>query len=167
METAYHLVFLDGDALKERWVEVEAAIRWAFKDSEFNHELLTVEWPIRQTRDAVEGLLGPGYKHLVAVNGHGNIIGAIFNVPTRRDEDQVSTNFGWFFVSPEIDRTTRRHILDELMANLFAILSEVGFERIVTGMGTRAGAKVASQRYGFTHEPTKEKYNRWVKELRA
>jgi hypothetical protein len=163
--TDLNIVFVDGLAMQARWEDIEFALRRTFKDAVFNDDGYTVENPIQFTRAGVDGRLGPGLKHLLALDEMGEVLGGFFCVPTQRTEGRASCDIGWLFVVSELDRATQRRMVDSLVQQALQAVKEAGFERIVTNMGTLAGAKSLGQHYGFVHSPTTEKSNHWIKEL--
>lgn len=165
MATDFNIVFVDGLAMQARWEDVEFALRRTFKGAAFNDDGYTVENPVQFTRAGVDGCLGPGLKHLLALGEIGEVLGGFFCVPTLRTEKQTSCDIGWLFVVPELEHAAQRRMVDSLVQQALQAVKEAGFERIVTNMGTLAGAKSFGRHYGFVHSPTTEKSNRWVKEL--
>ncbi|WP_331742820.1 hypothetical protein [Kitasatospora sp. NBC_01300] len=156
---------VDEHFMKARWDDIETTLRRTFRDSSFNDSGYTVDNPVDFTRSAVHGGLGPGIKHLVALDDSGHLMGGFFCIPTERGEGQEATDIGWFFSVPELDRDHRRAMVDAFVERMFQTLREAGFKRIETNMGTPAGAKALGQRYGFVHAPTAEHANRWLREL--
>lgn len=160
------IMLVDEHYMKARWDDIESALRHTFQDSQFNDDGYTVDNPVTFTRSAVDGELGPNVKHLVALDDSGRVTGGLFCVPTeRQDGCRVATDVGWLFVVPEVDRATRRTTVDTLFERMFQVLRDAGFKRIESNMGTSAGAKSLSRRYGFIHSPTTERSNRWLREL--
>ncbi|MGW2629001.1 hypothetical protein ACWC2K_06715 [Streptomyces chattanoogensis] len=159
------IMLVDATFMKKRWDDIESALRRAFEDSQFNDEGYTADNPVEFTRSAVEGRMGPGIKHLVAVDESGKVIGGFFCIHTVRKEGQEATDAGWIFAVPELDRESRREMVDTFFERAFQTLRAAGFKRIESNMGTSAGAKSLSRRYGFVHAPTAERANRWIREL--
>ncbi|MER6046644.1 hypothetical protein ABT168_04095 [Streptomyces sp. NPDC001793] len=156
---------VDEHFMKARWDDIESTLRHTFENSQFNDDGYTVDNPVDFTRSAIEGGLGPSVKHLVALDDSGKMLGGFFCIPTERKEGQEATDLGWFFVVPEVDRDTRREIVDTFLERVFQMLRDAGFKRIESNMGTPAGAKSLGRRYGFVHAPTAEWSNRWLREL--
>lgn len=160
------ILLVDESFMKRRWDDIETALRHSFEHSQFNDDGYTADNPVNFTRNGIEGRLGPGIKHLVALDGKGMVLGGLFCVQTERLEGQeAATDVGWLFALPEIDRDTRRQMVDTFFERLFQTLRDAGFKRIETNLGTLAGSKSLSRRYGFVHAPTSEQTNRWIKEL--
>ncbi|MFE7528362.1 hypothetical protein ACFU7Y_21965 [Kitasatospora sp. NPDC057542] len=156
---------VDESVMRSRWDDVEDALRRAFAGSHFNDEGYTVDNPINYTRSVVEGRLGPGFKHLLALDDAGSVIGGFFCIQTELKGSTTAHDIGWIFAVPEIDRPMRREMIDTFMQRAFATLREAGFRRIESNMGTRAGGASLSRHYGFVHSPVPGNDNRWVKEL--
>lgn len=165
-----HIRLVDSDFLINIWADVEATLRKTYAAADFSDEFSaggveSVNGPLDWTRSGINGALGREFKHLIALGQAGQIFGGIFCVPASRNEGETGCDVGWIFVVPEASPALRRSILDEMMERLDNWLRECGFERIVTDVGTRAGAKSFSRYYGWVYSPLPEESNRWIKEL--
>ncbi|MBO1419940.1 hypothetical protein [Streptomyces sp. FH025] len=158
------ILLVDAAYMASRWDDVVSALNSAFAQSVFNDEGYTADNPVTYTRAGVDGKLGPGVKHLVVLDESDTVIGGWFCIQTVRAADEAECDTGWFFVVPGVDRTTRRQIVEELATKAFQTMRDAGFQRIVSNMGTVPGAK-SMTRYGFVHEPTDTKHNRWTRQL--
>ncbi|MFD9812524.1 hypothetical protein [Streptomyces sp. NPDC059080] len=159
----FEIRLLDGAEMLSRWDEVERMLRKAFDDAQYNDDGYSVENPVSFTRAGVDGALGPGIKHVIAL-GNGGLVGGFFCLPTEPRGDEKSCDVGWVFLTPDLPHPYRRGVLNEIMARGYQAVKNAGFERIVSNMGTAAGS-AALTRYGFVHSPLPSTSNRWVKEL--
>jgi len=106
-----------------------------------------------------------GKSHLRADDEAGAMVGGFFCIPMRRRAPETTCDLGWVFVSPRLPAAARRALLDALMSATHTRLRHLGFEFVVTNMGTLAGARILSQWYGYHHEPIEGMSNRWVRRL--
>ncbi|WP_438489960.1 GNAT family N-acetyltransferase [Streptomyces sp. S186] len=159
----FEVRLLDGAGMRSCWDEVERMLRKAFESAQYNDEGYSIENPVHFTRAGVDGELGPGVKHVVAIE-NGALVGGFFCLPTRPNKGEKSCDVGWVFLAPDLPRAYRRGVLDAIMERGFQTVKDGGFERIVSNMGTMAGSR-ALTRYGFVHSPVPGRQNRWVKEL--
>lgn len=124
------IMLVDASFMKDRWDDIESALRRSFEDSQSNDEGYTADNPVEFTRSAVEGKMGSGVKHLVAVDETGKVIGGFFCIHTVRKEGQEATDAGWIFAVPELDREPRREMVDTFFERAFRTLRTAGFKRI-------------------------------------
>lgn len=160
----FKVVLVDNSELRERWPAVEAAVRDAFATAEFSDPAKTTESVLQYIQRGLDGRLHSALGHVLAITGADKIVGAVFCVPTEREPDEISCDIGYIFTSQEVGGRVRLDMLNRLMSLVFKTLRTCGFERIITDMGTVAGAKAIGRRF-FVHAPTPEKSNRWVREL--
>jgi len=160
----YIVKVVDQDFIKERWSEIESLITSVFKCSNFNDKF-TSERPLWHIQEGLNGSLGTGIKHVIALSSEDIILGAAFCIPTHRNEGETSCDLGWFFVSNTISHVGRIRVTDGIGNKVYEELKKAGFNKIITEMGTEAGAKLMQKRHGYVHEPQGEKTNRWVKIL--
>ncbi|MEA5514140.1 hypothetical protein, partial [Nodularia sp. UHCC 0506] len=147
-----------------RWSEIEALLRYEFKDSDFN-DGFTVERPLWHINEGIKGNLGPGIKHVVAIDPENEIVAAAFCLATCRNNGQSSCDLGWFFASSKLSKIQKIKALDKVFHVAYEIAKNTGFEYLVTNMGTAVGAKYAERRWGCVNQPEGEITNRWVKKL--
>lgn len=164
----YVIKVVGADYIRERWVDVETAIRKAFDGQEWVDEGYDVENAVRWTLDGVEGRLRPtGMKHILALANDGSIVGGFFCVASIRDPGEtVCDDIGYFFVDFNVVGRPRLAIANELYYTMFRILADAGFERLETNISTVVGRKAMARRYGFVHAPTSERQNYWYRDLR-
>jgi hypothetical protein len=157
-------MLVDNNVVRKRWSETEAAVRDAFASAEFSDPKKTTKDVLQYIQGGLDGKLRSALGHVLAISEADKVVGAVFCVPTEREPGETSCDIGYIFTSPQVSRPVRMDMLDRLMNLVFNTLRSCGFERIITDMGTVAGAKVIGRRY-FVHAPTPEKSNRWVREL--
>lgn len=164
-DISLHLV--SPKKLREWHPDLEAAIREAFRDAEFTEKGKDVE-------TVLESSLGRHYfpdaeRHtLLALRRkgreHPEVAGALFHVPVEGPNPSVKgsekTGLGWFFTSPRLDRRARRELADDIMDNAHELLRGLGYKRVETTVGTRAGERFLAGRHGYV-----KRWDRWVKEL--
>ncbi|MFD8477912.1 hypothetical protein [Kitasatospora sp. NPDC059673] len=158
------IVLADAEFMKSRWDDVLSALNSAFADSVFNDAGYTADNPVAFTRAGVDGKLGPGMKHVLALGTREAVVGGWFCIPTARTTDATECDAGWIFVVPGMERAARRQLVDRIVEMGFQTMRDAGFRYVVSNMGTPAGAKSMS-RYGFVHQPIEGKQNRWTKQL--
>ncbi len=158
------IVLVDNNVVRDRWPEIEAVVRDAFATAEFSDPTKTTESVLQYIQRGLDGRLHSALGHVLAISTTDKVIGAVFCVPTEREPDETSCDIGYIFTSPQVGGRVRLDMLNRLMNLVFDTLRSCGFERIITDMGTVAGAKTIGRRF-FVHAPTLEKSNRWVREL--
>jgi hypothetical protein len=117
------------------------------------------------------GIDGPArgrYRHVLAEDPYGGLAGGWFQIAVARGPDESDADPGWFLaspapISPALMSHTRHDVADAVALAAHDLLKEAGFTRVVTNMGTQAGANFLSRRHGYVHEPTCSQQNRWVK----
>jgi hypothetical protein len=148
------------------WDKIEDLLTRSFEGSPFS-DGYGPERPIEHTREGIRGELGFTVMHALAEKtDDGSIIGGVFCLPAGRPEDTYDADIGWMCAAPEIGIIQRSIVLQGLITTVKLALNGAGYRRIVTSMGTPAGAKAVS-RYGFEHSPTDDMPNRWVSSLKA
>ena len=105
-----------------------------------------------------------GIKHVIALDLDNNILGAFFVIPSYQPLGREECDIGWMFTI-ELHRRFRHEVMDAIVNKVHEVIKSAGFKRIVTEMGTEAGARFLSKKHNYIHTPTKTKYNRWTKEL--
>lgn len=160
----FKIVLVDNNVARERWPEIEATVRDAFAAAEFSDPTRTTESVLEYIQRGIDGRLRSVLGHVLAISATDKVVGAVFCVPTGREPGETSCDIGYIFTSPQVGGRVRLDMLNRLMSLVFDTLRSCGFERIITDMGTVAGAKTIGRRY-FVHAPTPEKSNRWVREL--
>jgi hypothetical protein len=153
------LSHFDGDACRNRWNELEAAITDAFHDARFMPGF-DARSPVRHT---LEGLRPP-YVHVVAEIDH-RIAGAVFRVPERCPEGSIEADPGWFFVAPGLAPAVKARIAAALIEECHRVLVGAGFSVVTTNMGTYDGARFLRRRLGYRHAPLPGQDNRWIRPL--
>jgi hypothetical protein len=81
--------------------------------------------------------------------------------PLARDECDI----GWMYTDRGLGARKRLEVLDGIVAVVHDALRINNYRRIVTSMGTLAGQRLISRRYGYLHQPQEDNDNRWVHEL--
>lgn len=157
-------VVVEHDFLKDRWSEIDTLIRREFQESDFN-DGFTVDRPFWHINKGIDGKLGKGIKHVLAIGSDDKIVAAAFCIPSYRSPEQDSCDIGWFLSSSTLSRIQKIKVLDDVFSKVHEVTRHAGFKQIVTNMGTQGGAKYLGKRQKYIHIPEGEKVNRWVKEL--
>ena len=160
----FKVVLVDNRVVRERWPGIEDAVRDAFAPAEFSDPKKTTEDVLQYIRRGLDGRLRSALGHVLAISATEKVVGAVFCVPTEREPGETSCDIGYIFTSLQVGGRVRLDMLNRLMNLVFDTLRSCGFERIVTDMGTVAGAKTIGRRF-FVHAPIPEKSNRWIREL--
>lgn len=158
----YRVEIVDHEFIRERWSEIEEALSRAFSESAFNGRFTRIR-PAEHTWEVIHQPEYEGCGHVVAQDAEGRILGAFFAVPVRMSGSE-ECDLGWMYTD-ELERAVRREVMDVIIQKTHETVRTAGFRRVVTEMGTEAGAKFLSKRHGYIHAPTKEQFNRWIKEL--
>lgn len=116
-------------------------------------------------KEGIDGHDHARHRHVLAEDRDGGLAGGWFRIAVAREPDEPDVDPGWFFASPAPIAHTRRDVADAVALAAHELLKQAGFTRVVTNMGTQAGANFLSRRHGYVHEPTRSQQNRWVKIL--
>jgi hypothetical protein len=159
------LSVLDSAQADRLWPDLSLAVKEAFEGADFCDGF----GPESPLVHSFEGITGPDrgvYRHVVAGDPSGAILGACFRVPVRLpDAENRDADPGWFFTAASLDLAARMRVADALIRRTHELMSSAGFTRVVTNMGTRAGAVFLQRKWGYTHSPSESMANRWVREL--
>ena len=159
----YKIEIVDHQYILKRWQEIEAILYRVFGDSKFNSNFVRT----RPAEHTWKNLIEPyqeGLMHVIALDLDENILGAFFLIPSYQPEGKEDCDLGWMFAI-ELYPKFRHEIISAITEKVHEITKNAGFKRIITEMGTEAGAKFLSKKYGYIHTPTPEQSNRWTKEL--
>ncbi len=162
---AHETALVDNGFLLAHWEEIEAMLASAFADSTFSPGFGAGR-PAEHTWEEIHKPEGRGLRHVVALDEGGRVIGAIFCLRTERPAHETTCDIGWFFTDSTRSALERFRITSALVDRAYDELRKVGYEAVVTEMGTEGGAFILSRRHGFAPAPTAEKANRWIKSLR-
>ncbi|NES83037.1 MAG: hypothetical protein F6K10_17425 [Moorea sp. SIO2B7] len=155
----------------QRWDEIEIAIRRSFESSTFSKELsleMVLDDTLHGYPKPLDGSLRPvvkNVKNIIAFDKNDKIIGGIFSISTSICEDEIQAVIGWFFTLPELSNIHRVRVADALVKRVHQEMYQAGCQRIVTEMGTQAGASYLQKRFGYVHSPKPGKSNRWIFDL--
>ena len=65
----------------------------------------------------------------------------------------------------ELPLRFRHEVMNAIINKVHEVTKSAGFKRIITEMGTEAGAKFLCKKHNYVHTPTENQQNRWTKEL--
>lgn len=159
---AIDFVVLNGAEAQERWPEIRELIKHEFIPSQFN-DGCDVWRPLESTHEAMEERNWPVFRHVIATDEEGKMVGGWFRIPYRRIDDETCSP-GWFLTASALG-SRRSGVADGLVVTAHEVMRSGGFSRIVTNMGTVAGARFLQRRHGYIHQPVQHKNNTWIKIL--
>ncbi|NER25853.1 MAG: hypothetical protein F6J96_35200 [Symploca sp. SIO1C2] len=154
---------VDHQYILQRWQEIEAILSRVFGDSKFNSNFAKTR-PAEHTLKNLTEPYQAGLVHVIALDADENILGAFFVIPASQPEGKEDCDLGWMFTI-ELYPKFRQEIMSAITEKVHEVTKNAGFKRIITEMGTEAGAKFLSKKYGYLHTPTTKQSNRWTKEL--
>jgi hypothetical protein len=99
------------------------------------------------------------------MSDEGDILGASLRIPICRDPATFDADAGWFFIANNLPAPLKVRVADAMADLAHTLMRAAGFTRCVTNMGTKAGARLLSARYGYIFAPDAANNNRWVKIL--
>lgn len=114
---SFSVNLVNNSLMQQRWTDIEAALRKAFADSQYNDAGYDVNNPVEYTRKGVNGELGPNMGHALATKKDNSIIGGIFCIPTT-SADSKEADVGWVFLMPDIALRDRLPVMDALVDTL-------------------------------------------------
>jgi hypothetical protein len=162
----HRIVSMGRGFVEDRWDEISGLLDTAFG-------FLTLpEGPTAERPDprTWEKMRRPGVRdlrHVVAVGGDGDLLGAVFCVPTARPRNATHCELEWFFTHRGLPESERARIADAMVRTVDEELENSGYETVVTGIGTEADEQYLSRRHGYMPAPLAERKNRWIKSLRT
>lgn len=159
-----HLTFTNSQYILDNWVTIEQALIKNFLGSEFIGNF-TYERPAKHTFICINGINQNKYIHLLCFDNNQVLLGALFCIPENNPFNENSCDLGWFYVSNSLTPFIRIRITDGIMNLAHKKLQELGFKEVRTEMGTKAGAKIMSSRFGYKNISNDSKENLWVKSL--
>lgn len=161
--TVIPIRLLSSTELLDRWPSVAPEIHGFFAGAAMNSGWAEGR-PAEHTRSVLTGQDSGKFVHALAIDATDEVRGALFCIPSLRQADE-DADPGWFSTSPKLASEDRRRLADNLWALAHEVMRCAGFSRVVTSMGTEAGARFLATRHGYVHEPTEDEDNRWVREL--
>ncbi len=159
----FKIEVVDSEYVLNRWEEIEKILYRVFGDSNFNDNFVRT----RPAEHTYKNLTKPdqqGLKHIIALDLDNNILGAFFVIPSYKPEGKEDCDLGWMFTIELLPRF-RHEVMNAIIEKVHEVTRNAGFARIITEMGTEAGAKFLCKKHGYIHTPTSDKQNRWTKEL--
>jgi hypothetical protein len=164
MDLQVRIIVTNSSTVRERWPEFEAAIAGAFAVSVFSDDVRPSR-PIKYSHEVVFGPESEELCHAIALDQADQIIGALFRLPVASTSIDRDWEPGFFFTSEKLPSTQRIQIATLIVEAAHQLLKSLGYERVVCGMGTAAGARFLTRRFGYTQSPSERTSNRWVREL--
>jgi len=159
----YRIEVVDHEYVLSRWREIEEILYRVFAESTFNGSFGRTR-PAEHTYKMVTEPYQEGIKHVMALDSNNDILGAFFAIPAYQPPGKEDCDLGWMFTI-ELHRRFRHEVMDAIVNKVHEVTKSAGFKRIITEMGTEAGAKFLSKKYNYIHTPTENQHNRWTKEL--
>ena len=159
----YRVEIVDNQLVLSRWQEIQKILLRVFRDSHFNDDFKCTR-PVEHTWEKIHEPSKLNIKHVMAFDADDEILGAFFVIPTHRPPGKEDCDIGWMFTI-ELHTRFRLQVLDSIVKEVHSTIKTAGFKRIITEMGTEAGASFLTKKYGYIHTPTEQQNNRWIKEL--
>lgn len=159
----YQVEVVDHEFVFNRWQEIEDILYRVFAESAFNDNFTRTR-PAEHTRKMMTGPDREKIKHVMALDLDNEILGAFFAIPVHQSPGKEDCDLGWMFTI-ELPPRFRQEVMCAIIDKVHEVTKVAGFKRIITEMGTEAGAKFLSKKYGYIHTPLQDKPNRWTKEL--
>ncbi|NER38924.1 MAG: hypothetical protein F6J93_34045 [Oscillatoria sp. SIO1A7] len=159
----YTIEVVDNEFVLNRWQEIESTLSRVFSDSNFNDNFVTTR-PAEHTWQNINDANKKGLKHIIALDLDNNILGAFLVIPSYKPEGKEDCDLGWMFTI-ELYPRFRHEVMSAIVDKVHEVTRNAGFKRIITEMGTEAGAKFLCKKHGYVHTPNADKLNRWTKEL--
>lgn len=159
----YRIEVVDHTFVLNRWQEIQDIIYRVFAKSAFN-ENFTRTRPAEHTWKMITEPYQEGLKHVMALDLDDDILGAFFAIPAYQPPGKEDCDLGWMFTI-ELYPRFRQEVIVAIVDQVHKVTQAAGFKRIITEMGTEAGAKFLAKKYGYIHTPTEDQSNRWTKEL--
>jgi len=163
---AYEVELVSSELLLERWDEIAELLRTAFSDATFLEAGSTAECPARETWKAMHEPGGGDLAHAMALLTDGRIAGGLFGLPKDGPVGQTRCDVGWFFTDGTLSDTQRREIGDAVLQRAHEALARLGYEAVVTRMGTEEIAEFLSRRHRYLPAPFGDDADRWIRSLR-
>jgi hypothetical protein len=158
----YRIEVVDHEYVLNRWQEIEEILYRVFAESKFNGSFARTR-PAEHTYKILTEPYQEGIKHVMALDSNNNILGAFFAIPAYRPPGKENCDLGWMFTI-ELHKRFRHEVMKAIINKVHEVTKAAGFKRIITEMGTEAGANFLSKKYNYVHTPTENQYNRWTKE---
>lgn len=159
----YTVQVVDHNFISDHWQKIEPILDDVFSNSEFSSDFDRTR-PVEHTLETIRKHPVEDIAHVIVTDEDNQILGAAFCIPVRLQSGSKECDLGWFFTA-NLHRRFRYQVLKSMASKVHQITAEAGFESIVTEMGTEAGARIMSRRFGYQHMPTENQPNRWVKKL--
>jgi len=159
----YKIEVVESEYVLNRWEEIEKILYRVFGDSNFNDNFVRTR-PAEHTYKNLTKSDQQGLKHIIALDLDDNILGAFFTIPSYKPKGKEDCDLGWMFTI-ELLPKFRYEVMNTIIDKVHEVTRNAGFARIITEMGTEAGAKFLAKKHGYIHTPTPYKQNRWTKEL--
>jgi hypothetical protein len=166
----HQLRVVDSPFINKRREEFKRAIRDSFKDSNFSKLVTHTDFGERTSRFDVDSVLRSisgrgqhGRRSVVALDEAGDIVGAVFHVPTKKERADENANYGWFFTTPHQSLRRRVDIANDMIEHAHDIMREAGYKKVRVNMGTDEGARFLRKRHKYKKVPGSE--NTWERDL--
>jgi hypothetical protein len=105
--------------------------------------------------------------HVVAEGQEGRLLGGLLCLPADRRGDERCCPLGWLFSDATLSVAERERISDALVERAHEEASKLGFEAVLTSLGSKAAADFMSRRHGYLPASFGEREDRWTASLAA
>ena len=159
----YKIEVVENEFILNNWENIEEILYRVFSESKFNDNFIRTR-PAEHTWQKIHEPGREYIKHAIALDLDNNILGAFLVIPSYNPDGKEDCDLGWMFTI-ELYPKFRQEVMSAIVEGVHEVTRNAGFKRIITEMGTAAGAKFLCKKHGYVHTPTEDKLNRWTKEL--
>ena len=164
MNHNYTIEVVDHQYIINNEKNISDLLAIAFNGSQFNSKY-TVISPFEQTLKMSSNPPRKGIRHIISFNVDQEIIGALFSIDTICTNESYDANCGWFFTVPSLEHDVRKEIAHSLWDKGHKLMKDGGLKRVVTKMGTEAGARFLAEHFGYVNNQTDIEVNCWIHDL--
>ncbi|WP_289035440.1 hypothetical protein [uncultured Flavobacterium sp.] len=151
--------FVNHQYISKNWMYIQSAIIASFENAEFNNNYTLQAIVNEVSKDIISQK--KSHFHIVAKNKKNEIVGAIFSIPEIKIDNSNTCHIGWFFSIPQLYRKERLFVSDLMINKAHAYLRNLGYTAITTEIGTVAGERLLTKKYGYKKTNNSE----WIKYL--
>jgi hypothetical protein len=145
----------DSQFVMEHWTDLKQELSIAFSTSQFNGD-----YTVDDVLNDIEGTLSKNsaprvYQHLLAFQDNATIVGALFSIDLKNKPQKQDCSTGWFYTSAGLSKDARKETATALIERLHELAKASGYKRIMTMIGTKAGEKFLTEKFGYIWSPRK------------
>jgi hypothetical protein len=164
LDRGISIFVLNSLEAERAWPELSVAIKEAFAGVEFC-DGFGPESPVEHSQAGIVGPERDVYRHVVA-RIRSEVVGATFRVPVVLPEGGgLDADPGWYFTARTLGPRAQTLVAAALIEQSHRLMKEAGFARVVTNMGTPAGANYLKRRWAYAQASAEGVTNRWIRLL--